>query len=76
MSSVELQQARDVCRAPPPEPEQEKSAVNGDAKPSTKPQKGIMGMFGNKAAPKAQDSNKNIKSEPKEEEAAAVGVHR
>lgn len=79
MSSVELQQARDVCQAPAPEPEQKKSVLNGDAKPSTKPQKGIMGMFGNKAAPKApaQDRNKDIKLEPKEEEeAATVGVHR
>lgn len=78
MSSAELQQARDVCRAPAPEPEQKKSVLNGDAKAPAKPQKGIMGMFGNKAAAKAQsqDSNKHIKSEPKEEEVATVGVHR
>lgn len=68
MSSVELQQARDVSRAPAPEPEQKKTVLNGDTKPPAKPQKGIMGMFGNKAAPKAVDSSKDIKSEPKEEE--------
>lgn len=68
MSSVELQQARDVSRAPAPEPEQKKTVLNGDAKPPAKPQKGIMGMFGNKAASKAVDSSKDVKSEPKEEE--------
>lgn len=76
MSSVELQQARDVSRAPAPEPEQKKTALNGDAKPPAKPQKGIMGMFGNKAAPKAVDSRKDVKSEPKEEEGAAVSVYK
>lgn len=74
MSSVELQQARDVSRAPAPEPEQKKTVLNGDTKPPAKPQKGIMGMFGNKAAPKAVDSSKDVKSEPKEEEVAAVSV--
>lgn len=75
MSSVELQQARDVSRAPAPEPEQKKAVLNGDAKPPAKPQKGIMGMFGNKAAPKAVASSKEVKSEPKEEEeVAAVSV--
>ncbi|XP_070830414.1 DNA polymerase delta subunit 3 [Chaetodon trifascialis] len=67
MSSLELQEAREIHRAPTPEPEHRRSAVNGEAnaasKPSTKPQKGIMGMFANKAAPKNQDSSKDIKSE-------------
>lgn len=74
MSSVELQQARDVSRAPAPEPEQKKTVLNGDAKPAAKPQKGIMGMFGSKAAPKAVASSKEVKSEAKEEEVAAVSV--
>lgn len=72
MSSVELQQARDISRAPAVEPEQKKTVANGDMKPLAKPQKGIMGMFGNKAAPKAVDSNKDVKPEPKEEEQAAT----
>ncbi|XP_049453380.1 DNA polymerase delta subunit 3 [Epinephelus fuscoguttatus] len=71
MSSLELQQAREIQRAPVPEPENKKSGMNGDAhhasKPPTKPQKGIMGMFGNKAAPKNQDSSKDVKSEQTEE---------
>lgn len=69
MSSVELQRAREVQQEP--EPETRKSGMNGNAnitsKPSTKPQKGIMGMFANKAAPKNQDSSKDIKSEVKED---------
>ncbi|XP_042353936.1 DNA polymerase delta subunit 3 [Plectropomus leopardus] len=71
MSSLELQQAREIQRAPAPEPVHKKTAMNGDAnlasKPSTKPQKGIMGMFGNKPAPKNQDSGKDVKSEQKED---------
>lgn len=71
MSSVELQQAREIQRAPTPEPENEKPGMNGEAnvasKPSTKPQKGIMGMFGNKTAPKNQNSGKDVKSEQKED---------
>ncbi|XP_076601273.1 DNA polymerase delta subunit 3 isoform X2 [Chaetodon auriga] len=67
MSSLELQQAREIHRAPTPEPEHKRSVVNGEAngasKPSTKPQKGIMGMFANKTAPKNQDNGKDIKSE-------------
>nr|XP_040026787.1 DNA polymerase delta subunit 3 isoform X2 [Gasterosteus aculeatus aculeatus] len=64
-------QARDVQRAPTPEPENRKLCANGDAdvasKPSTKPQKGIMGMFANKSAPKKQDSGKAVTSEQKED---------
>ncbi|KAM7379745.1 hypothetical protein PAMP_005275 [Pampus punctatissimus] len=75
MSSLELQQAREVQRAPAPEPEKRKAGMNGDAnlasKPSTKPQKGLMGMFANKTTPKNQDSSKEIKSEAKED--APVG---
>lgn len=72
MSSLELQQAREIQRAPSPEPEHKKTngmngAANVASKPSTKQQKGIMGMFGNKAAPKNQDSGKDIKSEQKED---------
>lgn len=63
-----------MSRVPAAEPEQKKSVPNGDAKPPAKPLKGIMGMFGNKAAPKAVDSSKDVKSEPKEEEVAAVSV--
>lgn len=75
MSSLELQQARDTSRAPAAEPEQKKTVSNGDAKPAAKPQKGIMGMFGNKAAPKAAESSKDVKPEPKEEEGAAVSLY-
>ncbi len=71
MSSVELQQARANHQAPAPEPEHKKTVMNGEAnvasKPSTKPQKGIMGMFSNKAAPKSQDIGKDLKSEQKED---------
>ncbi|KAK9538471.1 hypothetical protein VZT92_003639 [Zoarces viviparus] len=71
MSPVELQQTREVQRAPTPEPENRKPGVNGEAsrasKPSAKPQKGIMGMFANKSAPKNQDSGKDVKAEQKEE---------
>ncbi|XP_030607952.1 DNA polymerase delta subunit 3 [Archocentrus centrarchus] len=73
MSSVELQQAREMQQAPAPEPENKKSGMNGDPSPvsksSTKPQKGIMGMFANKPTPKNQDSSKELemKSEQKED---------
>lgn len=66
MSPRELQQAQEVHRALIPEPEPKKS-LNGEAntasKPSTKPQKGIMGMFANKTAPKTQDNLRDVKSE-------------
>lgn len=66
MSPLELQQAQEVHRALILEPEPKKS-LNGDAntasKPSTKPQKGIMGMFANKTAPKTQDNHRDMKSE-------------
>ncbi|KAK2822753.1 hypothetical protein Q5P01_022818 [Channa striata] len=75
MSSVELRQVREEQRAPTTEPENKQSGVNGNAslasKPSTKPPKGIMGMFANKAPPKNQDSGKEIKTEQKEETPAA-----
>lgn len=72
MSSLELQQSREMQRAPEPEPVVKKPTMNGEAnaasKPSTKPQKGIMGMFANKPAPKNQDSSKQeVKSEKKED---------
>ncbi|XP_019115258.2 DNA polymerase delta subunit 3 isoform X1 [Larimichthys crocea] len=70
MSSLELQQARQIHQVPAPEPEHKKPAMNGEAnasKPSTKPQKGIMGMFASKAAPKNQDNVKDIKTEQKED---------
>ncbi|XP_028283492.1 DNA polymerase delta subunit 3 [Parambassis ranga] len=71
MSSLELQQVREKQQASTPEPENKKSGMNGEAglasKPSAKPQKGIMGMFANKSAPKNQDSSKDIKSEQKED---------
>eukprot|EP00066_Takifugu_rubripes_P025766 XP_011615032.1 PREDICTED: DNA polymerase delta subunit 3 [Takifugu rubripes] len=74
MSSLELQQARGARQALPPEPEQKKSSANTDtnvvSKPPSKPQKGIMGMFASKAAPKAQESSRDNKSE--QEEAARV----
>ncbi|KAM9322486.1 DNA polymerase delta subunit 3 isoform 2-T2 [Pholidichthys leucotaenia] len=75
MSTLELQQAREMQRAPAPEPESKKVAVNGDAslvsKPSSKPQKGIMGMFANKPASKSQESSKEIKSQQKDNAAEA-----
>ncbi|XP_008432145.1 DNA polymerase delta subunit 3 [Poecilia reticulata] len=71
MSAMELQQVQEIQRAPPSAPENKKSAMNGDAnmasKPSSKPQKGIMGLFANKSAPKNQDNSKEVKPEPKEE---------
>lgn len=71
MSSLELQQMREIQQAPTPAPENKKPAVNGEtnlaSKPSTKPQKGIMGMFANKTAPKNQDGGKDIKSEQKDD---------
>lgn len=71
MSSPELQQAREIHRAATPEPERKKSGINGEAnvasKPSAKPQKGIMGMFASKTAPKTQDNGKDIKSERRED---------
>lgn len=71
MSSLELQQVREKQWGPTPEPENQKSATNGDtsqmSKPSSKPQKGIMGLFTNKATPKNQDSSKGVTSEQKED---------
>ncbi|XP_006807828.2 DNA polymerase delta subunit 3 [Neolamprologus brichardi] len=71
MSSVELQQAREVQQAPTPEPENKKAGMNGDTSPvlksSAKPPKGIMGMFANKSAPKSQDKTKEMKPEKKED---------
>ncbi|XP_053739219.1 DNA polymerase delta subunit 3 isoform X1 [Synchiropus splendidus] len=68
LSPVELQQAREIHRAPTPEPEVKKSSVNGNtaSKISSKPQKGIMGMFANKPGPKNQDGTTDIKSEVKD----------
>lgn len=67
MTSLELQQVRETHGAPSLEPEQKKPAMNGEAnvasKPSAKPQKGIMGMFANKSAPK----NQEVKLEQKED---------
>lgn len=73
MSSPELQRAREIHRAATVEPEHKKSTINGEAhvasKPSAKPQKGIMGMFANKTAPKTQDNGKDMKSEQREDAA-------
>ncbi|KAM9844482.1 DNA polymerase delta subunit 3 isoform 2-T2 [Aulostomus maculatus] len=69
MSSLELQQAREVQRAASPEPETKNASMNGNGapapKPPTKPQKGIMGLFANKASLKNPDGGKEIKSEIK-----------
>ncbi|KAM6918567.1 DNA polymerase delta subunit 3 [Xenentodon cancila] len=58
MSSVELQQVREMQRAPIPEPDNKPSSMNGNAsmahKSSVKPQKGIMGMFSNKSTKKPE----------------------
>lgn len=71
MSSVQLQQVREMQQAPACGAENKKSEMNGDAnlasKPSTKPPKGIMGMFSNKPAPRNQDNGREIKSEQKED---------
>uniref|UniRef100_UPI0037E9C870 DNA polymerase delta subunit 3 isoform X2 n=1 Tax=Semicossyphus pulcher TaxID=241346 RepID=UPI0037E9C870 len=72
MSSLELQQATEIQRAPTPEPEHKKTGMNGDvangtSKPAAKPQKGIMGMFANKPAPKNHNVGKDIKTEQKED---------
>ena len=78
VSSVELQQQREINYAPPPELEHKKSGMNGEtngtSKSSTKPQKGIMGMFANKTAPKSTNSDKDNKLEQKEE-APVVQLH-
>ncbi|MEQ2196813.1 hypothetical protein XENOCAPTIV_014075 [Xenoophorus captivus] len=70
MSAVELQQVQEIQQAPSV-PERKTSAVNGNvnlaSKPSSKPQRGIMGMFANKSAPKTQDNSKDVKSGPKED---------
>ncbi|XP_029379898.1 DNA polymerase delta subunit 3 [Echeneis naucrates] len=59
MSSLELQQTREMQQAPTPEPVVKKSGMNCDAnvasKPSAKPQKGIMGLFTNKTTTKNQE---------------------
>ncbi|KAL6103782.1 pold3 [Pungitius sinensis] len=69
-ASSELPQAREIQRAPTPEPASKKLCADGDAsvapKPPSKPQKGIMGMFANRAAPKNQDSGKAVESGEKE----------
>ncbi|KAM6990476.1 DNA polymerase delta subunit 3 [Tautogolabrus adspersus] len=72
MSSLELQQVRETQRAPTPEPEPKKTGTNGGvangtSKPAAKQQKGIMGMFATKTAPKNQDADKDVKTEQKEE---------
>ncbi|XP_041659685.1 DNA polymerase delta subunit 3 isoform X2 [Cheilinus undulatus] len=81
MSSLELQQAREMQQAPTPEPEHKKPSMNGDmvngtSKPPAKPQKGIMGMFANKTAPKNQDADKDIKTEQKEEDAPVADASK
>ncbi|KAM3866158.1 DNA polymerase delta subunit 3 [Diretmus argenteus] len=67
MSSVEVQQAREM-QVPTPEPQTVKSGhTNLASKPSAKPPKGIMGMFANKTVTKNQDTGKGVKLDPKEE---------
>ncbi|XP_034412396.1 DNA polymerase delta subunit 3 isoform X2 [Cyclopterus lumpus] len=77
--SPELQQTREIQQSPTPEPENKKPGMNGEAnlasKPSTKPQRGIMGMFANKSAPKNQDGGKDVKPEQKED-APVVDLHK
>nr|XP_019966985.1 PREDICTED: DNA polymerase delta subunit 3 [Paralichthys olivaceus] len=67
-------ESREIQRAPTPEPVAKKPGLNGEAslasKPSTKPPKGIMGMFANKTTPKNQD--KEVKSEQIEDAPAVV----
>lgn len=74
MSAVELQQVQEIQRAPVSVAESQKPVMNGGtnmaSKPSSKPQKGIMGMFASKSAPKNQDSSKEVKPEPKEDSPA------
>ncbi|CAB1421307.1 unnamed protein product [Pleuronectes platessa] len=69
-----LEQTREIQRAPTPEPVAKRPGQNGEAAPaskaSTKPPKGIMGMFANKTTSKNQD--KEVKSEEKEEAPAVV----
>ncbi|XP_069564991.1 DNA polymerase delta subunit 3 [Brachyistius frenatus] len=71
LASLDRQQTRETQRPPTPEPEVKKCSTNGDAraafKQAAKPQKGILGMFANKSAPKKQDSSKETKSEPRED---------
>ncbi|XP_035994514.1 DNA polymerase delta subunit 3 [Fundulus heteroclitus] len=78
MSAVELQQVQEIQRAPPSMPESKRSPMSGDAgvasKPSSKPPKGIMGMFANKSAPKHQDSSKEVKPEQKESSSVPDGL--
>ncbi|KAF7654216.1 hypothetical protein LDENG_00072560 [Lucifuga dentata] len=67
MSSLELQQTRQMAPTPEPEIVNSDMKMNGQAsltsKPSTKPVKDIIGMFANKTVPKSKD----IKAEPKED---------
>lgn len=76
MSSLELQEARGAHQALAPEREQQKPNMNGEANtvsnPPRKPQKGIMGMFASKAAPKVQESSRHINSE--QEDASQVPI--
>lgn len=70
MSYVQLQQAREKVQPSTSVPENKKSALNGDksvaSKPTTKPPKGIMGLFSNKSTSKDQDSSKDVKPEQKD----------
>ncbi|XP_061587018.1 DNA polymerase delta subunit 3 isoform X2 [Cololabis saira] len=58
MSSVELQQVRELQQAPVPEPEKKTPSTNGNTsvaqKSSVKQQKGIMGMFSSKSTIKPE----------------------
>ncbi|XP_037537847.1 DNA polymerase delta subunit 3 isoform X2 [Nematolebias whitei] len=71
MSSMELQQAREKVQASTSVPENKTSAFNGDkgvtSKPTSKPPKGIMGLFSNKSTSKNQDGSKDVKPEQKED---------
>lgn len=76
LTPLEQQQAREQqCPPSPPPQPQSRPAANGHAKPPAKQQKGIMGMFGNKAAAAApKKPEKEAKAEMKEEAAPTPAV--
>ncbi|XP_067231847.1 DNA polymerase delta subunit 3 [Chanodichthys erythropterus] len=73
MSSVELQRAQEVALVTPLEKEISKPRLNestsATSKPSAKQPSGIMGMFASKNASKSQESNKEVKTEQKDDSA-------
>nr|XP_055036824.1 DNA polymerase delta subunit 3 [Misgurnus anguillicaudatus] len=70
LSSAELQRAQELASVRPAEKEISKPDPNENtsvSKPSAKRPAGIMGMFAGKSAPKSQESNKEVKTEEKED---------